>query len=184
MKLFEMKNWELTVAEEAYGLSPFNKILKRDKSKNKGGAMAELLFIWFWCDIKSNYLIMDEDNRLEELKKDIVNLPKDFVIDEVIQEGIDLYKKHETVLERLHKQSLKSATEVGNYLQNTRALLAERDNSGRPVNKIADITRGLKDVKIIMKEIKLTEKEVLKEQDTTEGKSKGSKKMNTFEDGL
>ena len=184
MKLFTMKGWELTVAEEAYGLSPFKKILDRDKSKDKSRALAEILFVWFWCDIKSNYLIMDEKERFEELKKDVANLPKDFKIDDVIQEAIDLYTKHETVIEKLHRQSLTSASEVGNYLENTKALLSERDNSGKPVMKVADITRGLKDVKFIMKELKLTEKEVIKEQESSEDKKKGSRSMNMFEDGI
>jgi hypothetical protein len=179
-----MKNWELTVSEEAYGLLPFKKIMDRDKSKYKSKALAELLFIWFWCDIKSDYLIMDEKERLIELKKDIANLPENFKIDELIQSGIDLYRKHETVIEKLHKQALKSATEVGNYLENTKAILSERDNSGKPVTKIADITRGLKDVKIIMKELKLTEKEVIREQENSEDRKKGSKSMNMYEDGL
>lgn len=184
MKLFTMKNWELTISEEAYGLLPFKKIIERDKSKDKGRALAEILFIWFWCDIKSDYLIMDEESRFAELKKDVANLPKNFEIDELIQSAIDLYSKHETVIEKLHRQSLKSATDVGNYLENTKSLLSERDNSGKPVIKIADITRGLKDVKTIMKELKLTEKEVIKEQETSEGRKQGSKTMNMYEDGL
>lgn len=184
MKLFTMKNWQLTVSEEAYGLSAFNKILTRDKSKDKSRALAEMAFIWFWCDIKSDYLIMDEADRLIELKKDVANLPEDFIIDDVIKAAIDLYTKHETVIEKLHKQSVKSAKEVGNYLENTKVLLTERDNSGKPVIKVADITRGLKDVKIIMKELKLTEKEVIKEKESSEDKKKGSRSMNIFEDGL
>lgn len=184
MKLFTMKNWVLTVSEEAYGLAPFRTILERDKSKDKARAQAELLFIWFWCDIKSDYIIMEEDIRLSELKKDVANLPEDFEMDEVIKAGIELYNKHETIIQKLHRKSLTSASEVGNYLENTKALLAERDNSGKPVTKISDITRGLKDVKFIIKELKITEKEVIKEQEDNEGRKKGSKTMNLFEDGF
>tara|TARA_R110002124_G_scaffold281430_1_gene455723 strand:- start:86253 stop:86807 length:555 start_codon:yes stop_codon:yes gene_type:complete len=184
MKLFEMKNWSLTVSEEAWGLVPFKKILDRDKSKDKSRALAEVLFVWFWSDIKSDYRIMEPEIRLEELKKDIANLPNKFVIDDIIQGAIDCYEKHKTIIQKLHEKSLVSANDVGNYLENTKALLEERDNQGRPIIKIADITRGLKDVKIIMKELKETEKEVIKEQHDTSGKKKGSKEMNIFEDGL
>ncbi len=184
MKLFEMKNWVLTVSEEAWGLSAFKKILDRDKSKSKSRALAEMLFIWYWCDIKSNYTIMDEKTRLEELKKDIDNLPKNFEIDDVIKGGINLYLKHESIAQRLYRKSIKSADEVGDYLDNTAALLAERDASGKPVTKIADITRGLKDVKFIIRDLKATEKEVIKEQKDSEGQKKGSQEMGMFEDGF
>lgn len=184
MKLFIMKDWNLTVSEEAWGLGPFNKILKRDKTKNKDRANAEMLFIWFFCDIKSNYLLMSPKDREEELKKDIVGLPKNWKKDKVVDDAIAFYLKFDTVIERLYKQSLQSAYSVGNYLANTDALLAERDNRGMPTIKVADITRGLKDIKVIIKELKNTEKEVIKEQEDNDNKTKGSKKFSLFEDGL
>jgi hypothetical protein len=95
------------------------------------------------------------------------------------------YKEYSvTVLQQLYKQSVKAAQEVGNYLENTRELLHERDNAGRPVIKVSDITRGLKDVKIIMKDLRAAEKEVIKETKDNEGRSKGSRQFNTFEEGL
>lgn len=185
MKLFKMKNWQLTVSEEVWGLSPFKKLLDRDKSKEKQVANAEVLFIWYWCDIKSNYLLMNEKDRLEELKKDIPGLPKKWKKDEYIDECIDLYKKlSTTILQELYQKALQSAKDVGDYLENTKALLYERDKQERPVTKISDITRGLKDVKIIMKDLKAAEKEVIKETEDNEGKQKGAKSFALFEDGL
>ena len=35
MKLFEMKEFTLSVSDEAWGLLPFKAILKRDKNRNK-----------------------------------------------------------------------------------------------------------------------------------------------------
>lgn len=184
MKLFKIEDWNLQVSEEAWGLLPFKKLLDRDKSKNKTRANAEMLFIWFFCDIKSNYLLMKEEDRIEELINDVNGLPKGWKVDKEIREAITFYLKFETVIERLYKQSLRAAFEVGNYLDDTKALLRERDNSGRIITKMADITRGLKDVKIIIKELKATEQEVLKEQKDNLDKSKGAKKFNIFEDGL
>lgn len=180
-----MKDWVLTVDEEVWGLRPFKKILERDKSKEKELANAEVLFIWYWCDVKSDYLLMKESDRLKELIKDIPALPKNWKKDKVIDEAIELYKKlSRTILQDLYIKALKSAQDVGDYLQNTKALLYERDKADRPVTKIADITRGLKDVKIIMKDLKLAEKEVIKEIEDNEGRQKGSKSFATFEDGL
>lgn len=184
MKLFEMKNWELIVSEEAWGLSPFQKILKRDKTKSKTRAHAEMLFIWFWCDIKSNYLLMGEKEREKELIHDIDGLPKGWKKDKLIDEAIKFYNKFETVIGRLYKQALKSAYDVGDYLEDTAGLLNERDIHDKPVIKISDITRSLKDINIIIKELKKTEQEVLKERESHEGKTKGSKQFNMYEQGI
>jgi len=184
MKIFKFKNWQLIVSEEAWGLLPFKKLLDRDKTEGKAVAHAEMLFIWYWCDVKSNYTVMDEKDRLRELKNDVAGIPKGWKKDKVMDEAIAFYMKFETVIQRLHRQSLVSAHECGNYLENTKALLEERDNSGRPVMKIGDITKGLKDVKIIIKELKITEQEVIKEMENNDAKKKGSKSFNLFEDGF
>lgn len=184
MKLFKMDNWQLIVSEEAWGLKPFNAILKRDKSKGKARANAEMLFIWFYCDIKSNYLHMSELDRETEIINDISGLPDGWKKDKVIDEAIDFYKKFDSVLVYLYKQALSSAYDVGDYLSHTAALLKERDMKGAPITKIADITRGLKDIKIIIKELKSTEREVIKEELDNTDRKKGSKNFNIFEDGL
>jgi len=184
MKLFKIVNWQLQIDEEVWGLLPFNKILKRDKSKEKEVAMAEMLFIYFWCDIKSDYTSMDEKTRLIELKKDIVGLPKGWEKDKVIDEAIALYTKHETVIQRLYRQTSQAASDIGDYLENTKALLAERNNQGKPVTDISKITTSVQRVPKLMADLKAAYKEVVKELEDMENKKKGSKSFNIFEDGL
>jgi hypothetical protein len=185
MKLFEFKDWTLNVREECWGLSPFNKILKRDKSKGKELALKEMLFIYFYTDIKSDYLIISNlKDREEEIKKDI-NLPKDWKIDEVIKEAVIFYESRSlTVISKLYKNSLKAANDISEYLTLTDELLKERDGNGKPVNDISKITMAITKVKGIMQDLKAAEKEVLKEQQELEGRTKGSKTMSIFEEGL
>lgn len=185
MKLFEMKDWQLHVSEEVWGLQPFANILKRDKSKTKVRANAEVLYIWYFCDIKSNYLLIPEAERIEELKKDVTGLPKNWEPDSLIEEAIAFYKKRSvTVIQRLYQQSLKSASDIGNYLENTDALLAERDDKGKPVVDIAKVTASLQRVPKLMSDLKAAYKEVVKEQEDTANKKKGRQSFNTFENGL
>jgi len=184
MKLFEFKNWKLTVSEEAWGLLPFKKILDRDKTKEKENALKEMLFIFFWSDIRSNYINMPDSQKLEEIKKD-VGLSSKWKKDSVINEAITLYEKlGQSVIETLYKQSLKGAQAVGNYLENSEALLYERDNNGKPVNDISKITTALQKVPNLMKDLKNAYKEVVREREDNDNKKKGSKQFNTFEDGL
>lgn len=184
MKLFKFEKWQLIVSEEAWGLKPFKAILDRDKTKEKERATAEILFIWYWADMKSDYLVMDEPARLKELKKDIVGLPEGWEPDELVKAGIALFQKHETVIEKLYRQASIAGSDIGDYLENTKALLAERDMQGKPVNDIGKMTTAVQKVPKLMGDLKLAFKEVIKEQEDNENKKKGSRKFNTFEEGF
>lgn len=185
MKLFEMKNWVLTVSEEAWALSAFKKILDRDKSKDKTIALKEMSFIYFYSDIKSDYqYITNKEDRINEIIKDI-DLPKNWKIDNVIQEAINLYEKlSKTIIQTLYTQTLKAASDIGEYFSNTKELLAERTSSGSTVTDISKITASIQRVPKLMADLKAAYKEVIKEQEDNVGKKKGSKTMGMFEDGL
>ena len=184
MKLFKLKNWQLIVSEEAWGLSAFKAILDRDKTVGKTVAHAEMLFIYYFCDIKSDYTAMPEAERIIELKKDIDGLPDDWEYDDIIKAGVEVYSKFETLIERLYRQSYKSATDIGDYLENTKALLEERDANGKPVTDIAKITTANGRMPKLMADLKAAYKEVIKEQEDNENKKKGSQSFNTFENGF
>lgn len=184
MNLFHFKDYSLTVSNEAWGLSPFKKILKRDKSRTKDLALKEMLFIYYYADIKSDYLIMDEKDRVNEIKKDI-NLPEDWKLDQTIQEAINFYEERSlTVLSKLYKNALKAANDISDYLALTGELLAERDNNNKPVNTLATIVAGVSKIKVVMQDLKAAEKELIKEKIETEGRMKGSREMGLFEMGL
>jgi len=185
MRLFELHEWVLSVREECWALLPFKKILKRDKSRNKDMALKEMLFIYYYTDIKSDYLIItDEKIRETEIKKDI-ELPDNWKIDSVMQEAIDFYEsKSISVVAKLYKSTLKAVDDISKYLENTDALLTERTNNGGTVTKIQDITGSLAKVPNIMKDLKSAYKEVVKEQEELEGRMKGAQKMGIFEGGL
>jgi len=184
MKLFELKNWQLSVSEETWGLSPFKTLLDRDKSKEKEVALAELMYIYHFCDIRSDYNSMSEENRKKELRKDISGLPKNWKVDKSVQIAIDFYNSHETIIQRLYKQTSKAAGDVGDYLENTRELLDERDLQGKIVTDINKITQSIQRIPKLMADLKSAYKEVVKEQEDLNNKKKGSKSFNTFEDGL
>lgn len=183
MKLFEMRNNELQVSDEAWGLLPFKKILKRDKTKHKERALKEMTFIYFYCDIRSDYLSNQPEER-EKMVKNDVGLPESWKIDSTIEEAMDLYSKNDTVIEKLYRQTLKAVTAIGNYLENTEALLAERDLKGTPVYDIAKISASVQKVPKLMADLQSAYKQVVKEKEDMSNKKKGSRSFNTFEDGL
>ena len=185
MNGFLLKDGVLTVEDQLWGLEPFRKILKRDKSRNKDLALKEMLFIYYYCDIKSDYLIIsDLKERYNELKHDI-DLPENWKIDNIIQEAIDFYEKRSlTVIGKLYKDALTSIHEMSEYLKNTGTLLRERNKNDGVVTTLPMIISAQEKLPKIMQNLKAAEKEVLKERIELEGKMKGKQAMGLFESGL
>ncbi len=184
MKLITLKGWDLQVTEEAWGISAFKELLKRDKTKEKQKALKEMLFVYHYCDIRSDFFIIPVSEK-ERVIKGQIGLDDGWNMDAKVQAAIDVYKQHsETPIQRLYKQSLKSAQDIGNYLELTDELLKERDNHGKPVTDISKITASLQRIPKLMADLKAAYKEVIQEQKDLEGKQKGSRTMNMFEDGI
>lgn len=184
MNGFLLKDHVLTVEDNVWGLIPFKKILKRDKSRDKDRALKEMLFIYYYCDIKSDYLIIDSKFRKEEIIKDI-GLPDDWKIDSTMQEAIDFYEERSlTVVGKLYKNALLAANDISEYLTKTKELLEERDDKGKPVTTLTTIVGGISKIKVVMQDLKAAEKELIKERIETEGKMKGQQQMGMFESGL
>lgn len=183
--LFDMnKDGILTIGVEAYSLLPFKAIWDRDKSKDKSIALKELAFIYFYCDIKSNYMITPEEFRESEISRD-VGLNDDWKIDGTIQVAIDYYNKHsKSIISKLYEASVKSANDVAEYLNGTDILLRDRDKNDKPTYTISAITTGLKSIPVIMRDLKSAYKEVIKETSDNDDKKKGKQQYNTFETGL
>ena len=184
MNGFTLRDYVLTVEDNMWGLIPFKKILKRDKSRDKDRALKEMLFIYYYSDIKSDYLIIDSKFRIEEIKKDI-GLPEDWRIDSVLQEAIDFYEERSlTVVGKLYKNALAAANDISEYLTKTKELLEERDERGKPVTTLTTIVGGISKIKVVMQDLKAAEKELIKEKIETEGKMKGQQQMGLFEAGM
>jgi len=185
MKLFEMKDFTLNVSVEAWGLLPFKAILKRDKSRGKETAFKEMLFIYYYSDIRSDYMYITNDKeRQREIVKDI-GLDSDWTMHETIKEAIAFYKsKSITPIGKLYMSSLIAADDVSKYLESTKELLDERTANGSTVTTLPMIMTSLKTIPAIMKDLKAAYKEVLAEQKELEGRTKGSRTMGLFEDGL
>ncbi len=185
MNLFEFDKDEFTVKykPEVLLLEPFKKIVSRNK--NKELAKKELAFVYLFSDLRSDYMyITDERSRKEELKKDL-GLPNSWDIDDVIIEAIDFYRQRSTTINSiLYRDACKAASDISAYLSKTEELLSERDENGRPITDVTKIVNSLVKVPIIMKNLNMALQELIKEQEITEGKTKGSKQFNMFEDGL
>lgn len=185
MQAFEMRDYNLQIEPTVWGLLPFKAILKRDKGRNKELAFKEMLFIYFYTDVRSDYLYLtDLKEKTREIVKDI-GLPSDWKIDKVMEEAIAFYEKRSvTVIEKLYKDGLIAADGLSDYLRNAKELLYERDDKGKPVNNPNVIASTVEKLPKLMRDLRAAHKEVILEQKELEGRTKGSKTLGIFEDGL
>lgn len=183
MRLFRLDGYNVVVADEAFTLLPFKKILDRDTSENKEIAFKELALVYHFCDLKSNFIVItDESERIESIKP-IVGLPKKWKMDSVIKDAISYYNERSiTPTMRLYLNTTKSALDASDYLSDSRTLLEERDMKGGIVTSPATLATSLKSINSVLKELALLEKEVIKEQTDLLEKTKGSRTLSMFED--
>ena len=182
---FELTRGILTVTPETWGYIPFKKILERDKTEEKGEALMDMLFIWQYCSVGSDYEFLRDDKEREITIKNDIGLPKKWKIDKVMEEAIEFFNaRSKTPLTELYDGTVNSVNAITKYLNNTDELLEERDRYNKPITKLSDITGALKSVKVIMRDLKEAYKEVVKESKIIEEKKLGKQTFNTFEEGL
>lgn len=173
MKLFKYEEYEVKVAPEALTLGPFKKLWSRDKTKEKEKATNELAFLYFYCDPRSDYqYITDDDDRMEAVKEGI-GLDKKWKPDTLMQIAIDFYKTFDTTAALL----LRSAN-LG--VQKVRDLLTTLEPSDM---------KSLKDYLMVMKLIPevaamIQEAEKKMNEETEYGEARGSIEKTLLDDGL
>ena len=173
MKLFKYEGYEVRVAPEALLLKPFKKLWDRDKSKTKEKAMLEFGFLYFFCDPRSDYqYIVDDDSRMEAVKQG-EGLPEDWKPDAALKTAIDLYRTFDTSSAILLRAAQEGVDKVQRLLKDL----------------TPDDTKSLKEYLIAMKMvpevatmIKDAEKSINEEMEY--GEAKGSIEKTLFDDGL
>ena len=182
MNLFEFDkiNFMVHPTEEALLLKVFSDIWKRDKSKDKSLALKELGFVWFYTNVKSPYLSMEDDVKTTEIIKD-TDLPKDWKQDKVIKAAIDYCNSHKSKIEQMYEGALMVAETITEVCKNSRTYILSADDKIGAAQKLNGM---LKELPTSMEKLKAAEKQHLREVEDTDGKKKGSQSFNTFEDGI
>lgn len=173
MRLFKYEGYEVRVAPEALTLKPFKKIWERDKSKTKERALQELSFVYFYCDPRSDYqYIIDDENRLEAVKEG-EGLPKSWKPDKDLEAAIELYRSFDTSAALL----LKAANEA---VEKVRSLLTELEPND--TKSLKDYLTALKMIPEVATMLKDAEKSL--NDESQYGEAKGAIEKTLFDDGL
>ena len=109
MHIVEYENYQIQPTQEALLIGPIRKLYNADKTKTKEKFLQLMSVLYFYVDPRSSYSYITDDQ--ERLKEIIIQegLPKDFKIDKILQEAIDIYKKHTITSSYLLLQDTKIA---------------------------------------------------------------------------
>lgn len=173
MRLFKYENYEVTVSPEALVLVPFKRIWKRDKSKDKSVAYEELAFLYFFCDPRSDYqYITDDETRLEAVKKGL-GFDAKWKPDAVISAAIDFYKTFDSNAARLLRLAAREIDKAQTALDSM---------TPTDYKSIKEQFSAMKIIPEIASMIQEAEKALNTEEEF--GEARGSIEKGMFEDGL
>lgn len=173
MKLFKYEGYEVKVAPEALTLKPFKKLWDRDKSKTKEKALMELSFLYFYCDPRSDYqFIKDDEDRMEAVRKG-EGFPDSWKPDATLIAAIEFYKSFDSSAAALLRAAREGVTKV-------QKLLKELE---------PDDTKSLKEYIAAIKMIPevasmLADAEKALNDESEYGEAKGSIEKTLLDDGL
>ena len=183
MKLFELKDNVVTFSPQALLLDPFRVLWERDKSKGKAYSKAELAYIWYMEDVRSDfYDIVDEDERKKEVLKFLTELPSTYTPDEKGKEAFNLYKK---MSEGVSVKILKDTMIMVNNLRSAMIDMnfKERDKSGKPVYDYGKALDLAGKIPTLLKSLKDIYREIEREANE-EHLMRGGRLKAVFEDGM
>lgn len=176
MKLFKYESYQVVIEPEALALKPFKDIWNRDKSKDKDKAISELAFVYFFCDPRSDYQYIVDENERREAIKEGEGLPATWKPDAKVNNAIEFYSKFKSTSALL--------------LEDTRILVQRYRNKLLTIN-FDDLE--IKDLKIIqelikqspslIKDLNEAEKALAKEA-SNDSRMRGQGEKTIFEDSL
>ena len=176
MKLFKYEGYRIVISEEALLLKPFKKIWDRDKTKNKEKAYMELGFIYFYCDPRSDYqYLTDEEERLKAIKEG-EGIPDKWNPDNTVKEAMNFYNGFKPTSALLLE-------DTRNMVNGYRAKLREitKDMSNLEIKDIKDIGAIIKQIPALVKDLDEAERAVSKEI-IESNKVRGSQEKSIYED--
>ena len=176
LKLFKYEGYKIVISEEAFALKPFRQIWMRDRSINKDKATMELGFIYFFCDPRSDYqYLTDEDERKEAIKEG-EGLPPKWEPDKIVQEAMTFYNSFKPTSSLL-------LDDIRLMTDKYRKRLREQEFDGLEVKELKELGALIKQIPSLVKDLDEAEKTLTSEMRNA-GKMRGQGEKTIFEDDL
>lgn len=165
-----------------YELKPFKKLITRDKTKNKVVSKAEIAFIWFYADHKSDFSSeLNDEVKVKEILN-VIELPVKWKLDKPVKDAISFYKDLTTTTSSiLLEQTKKTIKKLSEFMENID--FNDEDNSGKPKYDMIKVVNTTNQIPKLIATLREIEQKVLEEQEEIEKQIRGDKELAVWEDG-
>tara|TARA_R100000406_G_C3094800_1_gene120445 strand:+ start:636 stop:1178 length:543 start_codon:yes stop_codon:yes gene_type:complete len=159
--LFDLRDGQVVLNAESLAIPIFNKIWKRDKSKDKEKANREIAYIYFMCDFNSPYMAYPNTKRREVVLTDFMRDVK-WKEDKEIEDAMSKYLEfQETHTMRLMKAARGAADKLASYFEHID--FREMGENGKPLYNAKDVAINLEKVGSIVESLDKLENKIKKE---------------------
>lgn len=176
MKLLRYEGYKVVIEPELLVLKPFKQIWTRDRTINKDKALAEIAFIYFMADPRSDYqYLVDEKERMEAIKEG-EGLPPKWQPDKIVTEAMDFYMSFKPISALLLEDT---RFMVDKY----RKRLKAQEFDDLEIKDLKEVGALIKQIPPLVKDLDEAEKALNSEMKSS-GKMRGSGEKTIFEDDL
>lgn len=180
LKLFKFDNFRLTISEEAFTIKVFADIWNRDKSKDKSVALAELGFVYHFCDPRSDYQSIVSESERQKAIIDGEGLKK-WKPDTLVKEAIEYYCKFKPTAALLLEDTRVAIDKVRKFLKDID--LNAVDGNGKPIYTINTVVSAIDKIPTLMKKLDDAEKALTKDLQAVT-KMRGGAEKSLMEDSF
>jgi hypothetical protein len=179
MKLFKYEGYKITISEEALVLKPFKDIWQRDKSRNKDRALIELGFVYFFCDPRSDYqYLTDEDSRMKSIIEG-EGMEPNWKPDALVEAAMKFYKSFTPTSALLLEDTRSAVDKLRKQLRDID--LNATDDKGKPIYTLNVITSTIKQIPALVKDLEEAERAITSEIMQND-KIRGTQEKSMYED--
>ena len=176
MKLLKFEGYKVVIEPELLTLKPFKQIWTRDMTVNKDKALAEIAFIYFMADPRSDYQYLVDDKERMEAIKEGEGLPPKWQPDKVVTEAMDFYMSFKPISALLLEDT---RFMVDKY----RKRLKAQEFDDLEIKDLKEVGALIKQIPPLVKDLDEAEKALNSEMKSS-GKMRGSGEKTIFEDDL
>lgn len=176
MKLLKYEGYKVVIEPELLTLKPFKQIWTRDRTVNKDKALAEIAFIYFMADPRSDYQYLVDDKERMEAIKEGEGLPPKWQPDRIVTEAMDFYMSFKPISALLLEDT---RFMVDKY----RKRLKAQEFDDLEIKDLKEVGALIKQIPPLVKDLDEAEKALNSEMKSS-GKMRGSGEKTIFEDDL
>ena len=176
LKLFKYESYKIVISEEAFALKPFRQIWQRDRTINKDKALAEIAFIYFMADPRSDYQYLVDDKERMEAIKEGEGLPPKWQPDRIVTEAMNFYMSFKPISALLLEDT---RFMVDKY----RKRLKAQEFDDLEIKDLKEVGALIKQIPPLVKDLDEAEKALNSEMKSS-GKMRGQGEKSLMDDSL